>query len=53
MRYYRTPPEWTVLGVLRTMFPAWLVLFGTLCIREGQDRERERLKQERDEREGR
>ncbi len=53
MRYYRTPPEWTVLGALRTMFPALLVLFGTLCMREGQDRERELSEQERAEREGR
>jgi hypothetical protein len=53
MRTYRTPPEWTVPGVLRTIFPALLVLFGMLCIREGEDRERARAEQERVEREGR
>jgi len=40
MEYYRTPPEWTVMGLLRTIFPALLVLFGQLCLAQGRARER-------------
>jgi hypothetical protein len=48
MRYYRTPPEWTVMGVLRTTFPAWLILFGMLCLDEGRARgRRERADREK------
>jgi hypothetical protein len=53
MRYYRTPPEWSVMGVLRTTFPAWLFLFGALCLGEGQDRERRRASREQDDQDSR
>jgi hypothetical protein len=37
---FHLPPEWSLMAVLRGLSPALLVLFGQLCIAQGQDRER-------------
>jgi hypothetical protein len=40
--YFHAPPEWSLVGVLSTGFPAWLFLYGYLMMKEGRDQERER-----------
>jgi hypothetical protein len=40
--YFHTLPRWTVVDVLSTGFPAWLILYGYLLMLEGRDQERER-----------
>ena len=44
--YFRSPPEWSVVGVLSTCFPSWLFLYGYLMAKEGRDQERERRERE-------
>jgi hypothetical protein len=44
--YFHSPPEWSVVGVLSTGFPAWLFLYGYLMMKEGRDQERERREHE-------
>ncbi len=45
--YFHSPPEYTIVGVLSTLFPVWLLIFGYLCVREGMDRARERTDREK------
>jgi hypothetical protein len=40
--YFHTPPKWTLIDVLSTGFPGWLILYGYLFMLEGRDQERER-----------
>lgn len=37
---FRSPPEWSLMAVLRGLSLPLLVLFGQLCIAHGQERER-------------
>ena len=45
--YFHSPPEWTLMGVLKSAFNVWLLLFGYLCAKEGRDQERARAERER------
>jgi hypothetical protein len=45
--YFHSPPECTITGVLSTLFPVWLLIFGYLCTKEGRDQERARAGRER------
>ena len=46
--YFHSPPEWSVMGVLRSAFNVWLLIFGYLCAKEGRDQERDRQRERRE-----
>ena len=42
VQQHRAAPDWSVMGIASAAFPVWLFLFGFLCIKEGEQRGRER-----------